>query len=161
MFANRILLATSFKKFHFKGLANLFQGELSKLSQQHKNDSEHMRLLFHSYLVELGAEANRVLDWNGGAESQKAALIICFASFAKRYSLPKQIGKVDLEKLPTFVNKKLKLKKASPITCRSHVFVELLETSSRATCLVCIKPFWGIGYQGFVCQSKLIEMIFY
>ena len=139
-----------------KGLANLFQGELSKMSgQQNKSEVEQMRALLQNHLTEVGTEANLLPEWNsGGMEAQRTAMVVAFASFIKRYNIPvKQLGKFELEKISTFVSKKLKLKKTSPIACRSHVFVELLETSSRSTCLICSKPFWGVAYHGLVCQS--------
>ena len=38
-----------------------------------------MRILFQNYLMEIGVQAYLILDWNGWGESQKAAMIICFA----------------------------------------------------------------------------------
>jgi hypothetical protein len=144
-------------------LANLFQGggELLKL-QLTKNELEHSRQaiveLFQRYLNEIAIDLIKLIsDWNDPRqqESQASALICCFVTYTKRYNLPiKQLGKYETEKIPTFMSKKPKNKKNSVISLRGHNFVDYSFLSSKSQCVKCNIPFWGIGNQGLICQSK-------
>ena len=73
----------------------------------------------------------------------------------KRYAVnPKHITtKIDLDKIPTLLNKKIKTKKPQTVSIRNHQFIETL-LPIKSTCYKCSLPFWGIGYQGLYCQSK-------
>src|SRR5690606_1695270 len=101
------------------GLANLIYGnDLLKLTQANaakpSTDLEGMKACIadalHLYVNELGKDVQRVsVDWNGPHDAHASALICSFVTLVKRFALPiKQIGKVDVEKVPTFVNKKTK-----------------------------------------------------
>jgi len=151
-------------------LANLFQGggEFLRLYQQNKADSDQMRAslisLFHDYINEIANDIQRISsnDWNDprNQEAPLSALISSFCTYAKRYSLPiKQIGKIDIEKIPTFNNKKfMKIKKMPGNTAHGHNFVECSFTNTRTICLKCKQAFWGIGNQGLICHKSKCEM---
>jgi hypothetical protein len=148
----------------FKGLANLFHGnDLLKLTQMNKNDFDSMKVsiaeALHLYIGELGKDIHRVTgDWNGPSDAHISALVSSFATFVKRFNLPvKQIGKVDLDKIPTFVNKKPKLKKSSSNSTRGHSFIDCSFLNPKLVCAKCGYSFWGIGFQGIICQSKLFS----
>jgi hypothetical protein len=64
------------------------------------------------------------------------------------------IGKFDLDKIPTYLNKKIKTKKTPNSSTRNHNFVDNLYYNSKSTCSKCNQAFWGIGFQGLVCQSN-------
>ena len=110
----------------------------------------------HLYINELSKDIQRIsVDWNGSNEAQLSALISSFATFVKRFNLPiKQIGKIDMEKIPTFLNKKAKLKKNSSSSTRGHSFIDCSFLNPKLVCAKCGYLFWGIGYQGIICQSK-------
>jgi hypothetical protein len=112
----------------------------------------------HLYVNELARDVQRVSgDWNGPTDAHISALISSFVTFVKRLNLPiKHIGKVDLDKIPTFVNKKPKLKKSSSSSTRSHSFIDCSFLNPKLVCFKCNCPFWGIGYQGIICQSKCL-----
>lgn len=144
-----------------KGLANLFQGsEMLKLTQVHKSDFETVKNTilegFNTYISEIAKDIVKINgDWNGVGElGQQSALISSFVTFVKRLNLPlKLIGKLELEKIPVFISKKSKTKKPSNHTVRGHNFTDYSFLSVRAVCSKCNQPFWGIGYQGLICQS--------
>lgn len=98
-------------------------------------------------------------EWNGamGESACTSALASAFVTYARRLQLPlKQIGKLDVDKIPTFVSKKAKgaaKKVATQSSVRGHGFVDCAFLSVRAVCVRCGQPFWGIGYQGMICQS--------
>ena len=161
-------------KIYFRiGLANLFQGggEFLKLYQQNKNETDQMRSslvgIFQDYINEISADINRISsDWNDSRvhEAQTSALISSFCTYLKRYNLPlKHIGKLDTDKVPTFMSKKFKIKKTPGNSVRGHNFVEFLYTSSKSTCFKCKQSFWGIGNQGLICHSQFTStfMLFY
>lgn len=110
------------------------------------------------YVNELGKEVNRISnDWNDTklTESQQSALISSFVTFVKQHNLPiKHIGKFDIDKIPMFFNKKPKLKKSSCSSSRGHNFTDHCFLTVKAVCSKCQHPFWGIGYQGLICQSN-------
>ena len=118
---------------------------------------------FQVYINELGQDIQRIsLDWNiesRSIDSQKSALISSFVTFVKRFNLPiKYIGKMELDKIPTYLSKKIKTKKmpGTSHSMRNHTFVDNLYLSSRVTCQKCNQAFWGIGFQGLICQSELL-----
>jgi hypothetical protein len=141
----------------------LFHGnDLIKLSQTQKNEWDLIRNTlaesFHMYISEIAKEINKIcLDWNDIPKHQEAYLsgLICsFATFIKKFNIPiKYIGKIELEKIPMFVNRKSKIKKLSSNN-RGHSFVEYQFISPKSLCAKCNQPFWGISSQGFLCQSK-------
>ncbi len=61
--------------------------------------------------------------------------------------------KIDFEKIPIFNNKKIKMKKNPSENFRGHVFMEM-QMPVKSYCTKCNLPFWGIGFQGLICQSK-------
>lgn len=131
------------------------------MNQVHKNDFDNMKVqivdVFNKHTMDLGRDVLRLNnEWNGSNETAHlSALISSFATFVKRLGLPlKQIGKCDLDKIPMFLNKKLKLKKNSSCSVRGHNFVDCYFSSVKAICSRCNQPFWGIGHQGLICQSK-------
>jgi hypothetical protein len=115
--------------------------------------------LFDPYLNDIKQDISRVsIDWNDirSNEALASALICSFSTYIKRFNLPiKQIGKFEIEKIPSFVNKKSKIKKNTSITIRGHTFVDCTVSSSHIVCGKCNLSFWGIGYQGLICQSML------
>ena len=148
---------------------SLFPGsDLLKMSTQiNKNDFDSVRPAIadslHSYVNDLGKEIQRVsVDWNSSADATLSALICSFVTFIKRFNLPiKQIGKLELEKIPTFVNKKPpKLKKYSSSSQRGHSFIDCSFLNPKLVCAKCNYSFWGIGYQGIICQSMRTFTIF-
>jgi len=120
--------------------------------------------LFPEYINEISNEIHRISsnDWNDprNQEAVSSALISSFCTYAKRFNLPiKHIGKIDIEKIPTFNNKKfMKIKKVSGNTAHGHNFVECSYMNTRTTCLKCKQAFWGIGNQGLICQKSKCEM---
>jgi hypothetical protein len=154
------------------GLANLFHStELLRLSQSFKPESvlsDQMKTAitdgFQSYITEITADISRISqDWNDprSIEAQKSALISSFVTFVKRFNLPvKSIGKFDLDKIPTYLSKKIKTKKLpnSAHSARNHHFVDNLTLSSKLTCSKCAQAFWGIGFQGLICQKPKCEV---
>lgn len=131
-----------------------------RLNQIHKNDFDSMKASIvdglQTYMNELSKDLVKLNnEWNGSIDTAHlSALISSFASFAKRLGLPiKQIGKYDLDKIPMFVNKKLKLKKNSSSSMRGHNFSDCSFLTLKSSCCKCNLPFWGIGYQGLMCQS--------
>ena len=97
-------------------------------------------------------------DWNDprNQEAHLSAMISSFCTYVRRYNLPlKNIGKVDIDKIPAFVCKKHKVKKISNNTPRGHNFSEYICTNPKIICNKCKQQFWGIGNQGLICQSKL------
>lgn len=127
-----------------------------------KNEPDNYRASiadsFHRYLNDIQNDIARIsVDWNDirTVESQASALISSFVTFIKKFNLPiKYIGKYELDKVPTFINKKFKLKKSPVTSVRGHNFADSF-VSVKSTCLKCGLPFWGIGYQGLICQSKI------
>lgn len=117
---------------------------------------------FHPYLNDLGKEISRInSDWNDvrTPEALISALISSFATLIKRYNLPiKHIGKYDVEKIPMFMQKKSKIKKNSSNSSRGHTFLDNFFISSKSLCSKCSLPFWGIGYQGVMCQKSKCEI---
>ena len=113
------------------------------------------------YITEISQDIQRISqDWNDprSIEAQKSALISSFVTFTKRYNLPiKTIGKFELDKIPTYLSKKIKTKKMTSTnhSARNHNFADYLFLSSRTTCLKCNQAFWGIGSQGLICQSEI------
>lgn len=150
------------------GLANLFQGgsEFLRLYQQNKTDSDQIRSsilnLFANYIGEITSEVSRLsADWNDARahEALSIALISSFCTYVKRYNLPlKHLGKIDIDKVPTFVNKKFKIKKTHNSTARGHNFIEFLFPNCKSLCVKCKQPFWGIGNQGLICQKSKCEI---
>jgi hypothetical protein len=146
----------------------LFHGnDLLKQSQSLKNDLDLMRTVlaesFQPYVADISRDICRVFnDWNEVPrypEANLSALISAFSTFVKKFSLPiKHIGKIELDKIPMFVNKKSKMKKysSSNQSSRGHSFVENQFLSSKAVCCKCNQAFWGVGTQGLICQSKFI-----
>ena len=137
--------------------------DLIKHYQNAKNESEHFRVYiadsFQRYVNDISNEIGRISsDWNDirSSESQLSALISSFVTYVKRFNIPiKHIGKHELDKIPTFLNKKSKNNKKNPvIPARGHNFVESF-ISVKSTCLKCGLPFWGINCQGYICQSKI------
>ena len=112
------------------------------------------------YIAEISQEISRISqDWNDprSVEAQKSALISSFVTFVKRFNLPiKSIGKFELDKIPTYLSKKIKTKKIPPssYSTRNHNFVDNLYLTSKLTCSKCNQAFWGIGFQGLICQSR-------
>jgi len=110
------------------------------------------------YISEISQDISRISqDWNDprSIESQKSALISSFVTFVKRFNIPiKMIGKFELDKIPTYLNKKIKTKKTPNSSTRNHNFVDNLYYNSKSTCSKCNQSFWGIGFQGLVCQSN-------
>ncbi len=149
-------------------MANLFHGsDLLKITQINKNDFDSMRSALadslQMYVSELAKEIAHVcVDWNSSTDAILSAYICSFVTFLKRYNLPiKQIGKVELEKIPTFINKKPpKLKKTSSSSQRGHNFIDCSFLNPKLVCAKCNCSFWGIGYQGIICQSKDISLLF-
>lgn len=113
---------------------------------------------FQVYVNELSHDlAKKDVEWNDprNTDAQRTALLCLFATFCKRYNIPvKAIGRTDIDKIPTYLNKKLKSKKPLSCSSRNHYFVENIFSSSKLTCVRCNQPFWGIGYQGYICQSN-------
>lgn len=169
--------------FGLKGLANLFQSgsdlllksslstyqqpSVSSSFSTNKSDQESIKQgildSFQQYLTEIGKEIQTRIgsEWNGPVETaQQSALISSFITFARRLNLPlKQIGKVDIDKIPSFVSKKVKGSKkavAGQSSVKGHCFIDCAFLSVRSVCVKCSLPFWGIGYQGMICQSKHI-----
>ena len=154
-----------FREVKQMGLANLFHGnDLLKMTQMNKNDFDSMKAsiadALHLYINEMGREIGRVcVDWNGSNDPHLSALISSFVTFTKRFGLPiKQIGKIDVEKIPTFVNKKAKLKKNSSSSTRGHSFIDCSFLNPKLVCAKCNYSFWGIGYQGIICQKTKCEI---
>ncbi len=83
----------------------------------------------------------------------RSALTSCLATFLKRYAGNVKLGKYELDKYPTFVNKKYKVKKQPEKLAKGHSFFEQ-QFSIKTICTKCNFPFWGIGSQGYQCQSK-------
>lgn len=81
----------------------------------------------------------------------RSALSSCLATFLKRYASNIKIGKYDLDKFPTFLNKK-KSKKQPEKLAKNHSFFEK-SFPIKSICSKCNLPFWGIGFQGYQCQS--------
>jgi len=140
----------------------LFHGnDFLRLSHSFKADSDQMRIEiangFQMYISEISQDISRISqDWNDprSIESQKSALISSFVTFVKRFNIPiKMIGKFELDKIPTYLNKKIKTKKTPNSSTRNHNFVDNLYYNSKSTCSKCNQAFWGIGFQGLVCQS--------
>lgn len=149
--------------FGFEGLANMFQAnEILKLTQMNKSDADTMKCAVADalgfYTNGVARDLQRISqDWNGPNESTQSALICSFATFVKRYSLPiRKFGQVEMEKVPTFVNKKPKLKKSSSSSSRGHSFIDCSFFNPKLVCAKCQHPFWGIGYQGVICQSNIL-----
>jgi hypothetical protein len=158
--------------FFALGLANLFHGnDLLRLSQSCKTDSDQIRIEiangFQIYISEISQEISRISqDWNDprNVEAQKSALISSFVTFVKRFNIPiKNIGKFELDKIPTYLNKKLKTKKLpnTSHSLRNHNFMDNLYYTSKATCTKCNQAFWGIGFQGLVCQSICLHILLF
>ncbi|CAF0826197.1 unnamed protein product [Brachionus calyciflorus] len=146
------------------GLANLFHGNDLKLSIN-KNDFESMKPIINeglmSFIATLGNEINKINnEWNGSHDSAHiSAMISSFVTFAKKLGLPiKQIGKFDIDKIPTFVSKKIKLKKNSSYSIRGHSLIDCSFLTVRSVCCRCNQPFWGIGHQGLICQKTKCEI---
>lgn len=148
---------------------------VNKLSTASTNDHpDHMKAAvlewFQSYIGELAKDIHTKIgsEWNGtGEQAQLSALTSSFVTFVRRLNLPlKQVGKLDIDKIPVFVSvKKMKSGKsklssssASQISLKSHSFVDCAFLSVRTVCVKCGQPFWGIGYQGMICQSKRLSI---
>lgn len=139
------------------------------LTSSFKNDTpDQMKAAvldwFQVYIGELAKDIQTKIgsEWNGGVESaQASALTSCFITFVRRLNLPlKQVGKVDIDKIPVFVMSKKAAKSGkkpstSQITVKGHCFVDCAFLSVRSVCVKCSMPFWGIGYQGMICQSMI------
>lgn len=129
-----------------------------------KNDMDSMKQavleLFQFYIADLSKEIQNKIgsEWNATGESAlQSALVSAFVTFTRRLNLPlKQLGKLDVDKIPIFVSKKVKSikKSANQSNIKGHCFVDCSFLSVKSTCLKCGQPFWGIGYQGMICQSK-------
>ncbi len=59
---------------------------------------------------------------------------------------------MELDKFPTFVNKKFKNKKQQGNANKNHNFFDH-SFPVKTLCYKCNFPFWGIGCQGLQCQS--------
>lgn len=82
-------------------------------------------------------------------------------TFLKRYVTGmKSISKYDLDKFPSFNNKKVKVKKLPEKMTKGHSFFEQI-FALKTVCFKCNLPFWGIGTQGLQCQSKFIHVSYY
>jgi hypothetical protein len=148
------------------GLANLFHGnDLLKSTQAaiHKNDFEQMKASilegFYLHVNDMGKELTKMNgEWNATGElGQQSALISSFVTFVRKLNLPlKSLGKLEIEKIPVFVNKKSKTKKPANHSVRGHNFTEYSFLTVKPVCSKCNMPFWGIGYQGLICQSKIL-----
>ncbi len=166
------LQLSKFREVNQMGLANLFQGgELAKACYLYKNDSDQVRQalanLFINYLQELVRlnDLNRIsTDWNDSRlqEAQCSALLSSFATYIKRYNIPiKYLARYELEKIPSFVNRKFKPKKQSATSLRGHSFIEFSSACTRISCSKCKQAFWGIGNQGLICQKSKCEIKFH
>ncbi len=87
----------------------------------------------------------------------RSALSSCLATFLKRYASNIKIGKYDLDKFPTFLNKK-KSKKQPEKLAKGHSFFEKA-FPIKSVCAKCNYPFWGIGLQGYQCQSIILNSL--
>lgn len=166
------LQLSKFREVNQMGLANLFQGgELAKACYLYKNDSDQVRQalanLFINYLQELVRlnDLNRIsTDWNDSRlqEAQCSALLSSFATYIKRFNIPiKYLARYELEKIPSFVNRKFKPKKQSATSLRGHSFIEFSSACTRILCSKCKQAFWGIGNQGLICQKSKCEIKFH
>ena len=126
-----------------------------------KNDFDSNRscmvAILDKYPEELGKNLVKINnEWNGPKDTALiSALASSLATFIKRFGLPvKQIGKYEIDKIPIFFNKKLKLKKNSTYSVRGHSLIDSVFFLKKSLCCRCNQPFWGIGYQGLTCQSN-------
>ncbi|PRD31172.1 UNVERIFIED_CONTAM: Rho guanine nucleotide exchange factor 11 [Trichonephila clavipes] len=150
-----------FRNKRTMGLANIFGPPDFQLEEAMQDKNKELKVIEQL----LGPYFDNYSEEMEGMDDRSVAKIYALATWLKQFSFKNAQLLSVIEKCPTFVGKErsfitsLLQRNKKVIFMQGHHFVSE-HYYSVTYCNHCQLIIWGIGYQGYQCQSKLMWMYF-